>query len=518
MAAYNEEAVIAGKVRNVLALDYPRERLEVIVASDGSTDRTVELARAAGADAVIELPRGGKAAAQDAGRGAGARRDRRLLGRQQPLGAGRRCACWWRRSRTPFVGYVCGQVRFTRSAGGSNEEGAYWRYEMAVRSLESGFAGITAGNGAIYARAPRRTTSRAIPTRATSRCPSAWPSAACAPCTPRAALAEEPMVPTLEGEFRRKRRMMSRAWGTILRGGMLSPRGYRPLFAFELASHRLLRYASPFLHLIALGTNIALLGHGWVYTVTLALQVAFFAAAALGAAAADQAVRGWRATTCSSTASIAVGLWDWLRGGAPFVWETATETGDGSARESGSRIGLRGRLALVVTSPLLLAAVVAIRLESRGPALFRQRRVGRDGEPFELYKLRTMAVGSDRGPDVALTADDPRITRVGALLRRYSLDELPNLVNVLRGEMAIVGPRPTIQSQVDRYTERQRRRLEVKPGLTGWAQVNGRVSLSWPERIELDVWYVEHRSLRLDLRILARTLRQLVTGHGLYTG
>ena len=135
---------------------------------------------------------------------------------------------------------------------------------------------------------------------------------------------------------------------------------------------------------------------------------------------------------------------------------------------------------LVVTAPLLLIAVVAIRLESRGSAIFRQRRVGLGGEAFELYKLRTMAVGSDRGPDVALSSDDPRITRVGAFLRRYSLDELPNLVNVLRGEMAIVGPRPTIQSQVDRYTEHQRRRLEVKPGLTGWAQVNGRASLSGP--------------------------------------
>jgi lipopolysaccharide/colanic/teichoic acid biosynthesis glycosyltransferase len=173
---------------------------------------------------------------------------------------------------------------------------------------------------------------------------------------------------------------------------------------------------------------------------------------------------------------------------------------------------------LFITSPILALAAVAIRLESAGPVVFRQARVGKDGEVFDLYKLRTMVVGSDRGPDVALSEDDPRITRVGAFLRRYSLDELPNLVNVLRGEMAIVGPRPTIQSQVDRYTERQRRRLEVKPGLTGWAQVNGRASLSWPERIELDVWYVENRSLRLDLRILTRTVRKLVTGHGLYTG
>ncbi|HEY2600115.1 MAG TPA: sugar transferase [Thermoleophilaceae bacterium] len=174
--------------------------------------------------------------------------------------------------------------------------------------------------------------------------------------------------------------------------------------------------------------------------------------------------------------------------------------------------------ALALTAPLVAVAMVAIRLESRGPAIFRQRRVGRDGELFDLYKLRTMAVGSDRGPDVALSQGDPRITRSGALLRRYSLDELPNLVNVLRGEMAIVGPRPTIPSQVERYSGHQRRRLEVKPGLTGWAVVNGRVSLSWPERIELDIWYVDHRSLWLDLRILAKTFWLLVSGHGLYSG
>jgi lipopolysaccharide/colanic/teichoic acid biosynthesis glycosyltransferase len=174
--------------------------------------------------------------------------------------------------------------------------------------------------------------------------------------------------------------------------------------------------------------------------------------------------------------------------------------------------------ALLLAAPLIGAAVVAIKLGSRGPAIFRQPRVGRDGVLFDMYKLRTMVVGSDRGPDVALSLGDPRITRIGALLRRYSLDELPNLVNVLRGEMAIVGPRPTIPSQVERYTDHQRRRLEVKPGLTGWAVVNGRVSLSWPERIELDIWYVDHRSLWLDLRILAKTLWLLVSGHGLYSG
>ena len=175
-------------------------------------------------------------------------------------------------------------------------------------------------------------------------------------------------------------------------------------------------------------------------------------------------------------------------------------------------------VALVVTAPLLAAAAILIKLESRGPVFYRQRRVGRGGEPFELWKLRTMVPGAETmGAGIYIVEGDPRITRTGRLLRRFSLDELPNLVNVLKGEMAIVGPRPTVQEQVDRYTERQRRRLEVKPGITGWAQINGRTSLPWPERIELDVWYVENRSLRLDLQILARTARMLATGHGLYS-
>jgi lipopolysaccharide/colanic/teichoic acid biosynthesis glycosyltransferase len=174
---------------------------------------------------------------------------------------------------------------------------------------------------------------------------------------------------------------------------------------------------------------------------------------------------------------------------------------------------------LAVSSPVLAFAALAIRLESPGPVIFRQRRVGRDGEPFELLKLRTMIVGAEQiGPGLAVDAGDPRITRVGAVIRRFSVDELPNLLNVLRGEMAIVGPRPTVQAQVDQYTERQRRRLEVRPGITGWAQVHGRASLPWHERIELDVWYVEHRSLRLDLEILARTLALLLSGRGLYRG
>ena len=174
---------------------------------------------------------------------------------------------------------------------------------------------------------------------------------------------------------------------------------------------------------------------------------------------------------------------------------------------------------LLLAAPVLTAAVVAIRIESSGHPVYRQRRVGRDGRAFELYKLRTMVAGAETiGAGLAVDAGDARITRIGALLRRTSLDELPNLINVLRGEMSLVGPRPTVQVQVDRYTERQRRRLDARPGLTGWAQVNGRASLPWHERIELDLWYIERASLRLDLRILVMTLRMVLGGHGLYRG
>ena len=172
-------------------------------------------------------------------------------------------------------------------------------------------------------------------------------------------------------------------------------------------------------------------------------------------------------------------------------------------------------LALALVSPLLALAAIAIRLESRGPILYRQRRVGKGGEVFELFKLRTMRQGADPvGVGTAVTADDPRVTRVGRLLRRFSLDELPNLINVLRGDMRIVGPRATLPAQVELYTPRQRRRLDLRPGVTGWAQIHGRAGIPWEERIELDVWYVEHRSLWLDLRILARTPAALVRGAG----
>jgi lipopolysaccharide/colanic/teichoic acid biosynthesis glycosyltransferase len=174
---------------------------------------------------------------------------------------------------------------------------------------------------------------------------------------------------------------------------------------------------------------------------------------------------------------------------------------------------------LIVLSPLLIAAMVAIRLEGGGAAIYRQRRVGRGGREFELLKLRTMRGGSDPvGVGTAVAGDDPRVTRVGRVLRRTSLDELPNLVNVLRGDMAIVGPRPTIPAHLEHYRPFQHRRHAVRPGITGWAQVNGRVGISWGRRIDLDCWYVEHRSPALDLRILARTVKQVVSGEGLDPG
>jgi lipopolysaccharide/colanic/teichoic acid biosynthesis glycosyltransferase len=174
---------------------------------------------------------------------------------------------------------------------------------------------------------------------------------------------------------------------------------------------------------------------------------------------------------------------------------------------------------LTIAAPFLAAAAIAIRLDTPGPVIYRQRRVGKDGEVFELRKLRTMVTGADPvGVGTAVTADDPRVTRVGRRLRRFSLDEIPNLINVLRGEMAIVGPRPTIEAQVADYNAHHRRRLEVKPGVTGWAQVNGRAGLPWDERIELDIWYVDHRSLWIDIRVLAKTAWLLISGKGLNAG
>jgi lipopolysaccharide/colanic/teichoic acid biosynthesis glycosyltransferase len=189
-----------------------------------------------------------------------------------------------------------------------------------------------------------------------------------------------------------------------------------------------------------------------------------------------------------------------------------------SRRKRALDVAVSGSL-LVLSAPVVALAALAVRLETHGHPIYRQRRIGLDGHAFEVYKLRTMVSGAEHiGAGMAVDEGDTRITRVGTLLRRTSIDELPNLINVLRGEMSLIGPRPTIQVQVDAYTDRQRERLNARPGLSGWAQVNGRASLPWPERIELDLWYVEHATLRLDLRILVLSARMALTGHGLYRG
>jgi cellulose synthase/poly-beta-1,6-N-acetylglucosamine synthase-like glycosyltransferase len=323
VAAYDEEEVIAAKVANALALDYPRERLELIVASDGSADATVERAGAAGADLVLDLPRGGKVAAQNAGaeRASGeivAFSDANCLWAPDALG----------RLVEPFadpgVGYVCGQVRFTDGAGG-NLEGAYWRYEMAVREMESALAGVTAGNGGIYA--VRREAYIPLPPSGSHDLsfPFALAKRGLRSLYAPWARAEEKMVPTMEGEFARKRRMMVGLWDIVVGEGMLSPRGYSPLYAFELASHRLLRYLTPLLHLIVFVANLALLGQGWVYVATLVVQLVFVALALLGKAVPLVPLRFAR-YYAMTTASIAAGLWDRARRGSPGTWEKAEGT------------------------------------------------------------------------------------------------------------------------------------------------------------------------------------------------
>jgi len=324
VAAYAEEDVIVERVANIRELDYPPQLIELIVACDGSVDETAERARAAGADLVLELPRGGKIRAQDAAveRASGeivAFSDANVTWEPDAL----------RRLVAPFsdtrVGYVCGEVQLVDAATGSNQEGLYWRYELALRSLESRVRSVTGGNGAIYATRresylvvdPIMGHDLSFPFNMVKR---GWLAVAV-----REAQASEKMVPTLEGEFARKRRMMSHTWPIVLRGGMLSPRGYDPLYAFMIVSHRILRYITPFLHVIALATNVLLLGQGWVYWVTLLAQLAVLAAAALAGVVPARPFLIARYYVLT-TASLAAGLWDWLVHGTAAGWEPAEGT------------------------------------------------------------------------------------------------------------------------------------------------------------------------------------------------
>ena len=323
VAAYAEQEVIGARVANLRELDYPADRLEVIVACDGSPDATAQQARQAGADLVLELPRGGKIRAQDAGV---ARAQHEIVAFSDANASWERDAL--RKLVTPFadprVGYVCGRVRLVAQEG-TNQEGLYWRYEMALRALESRVASVTGGNGAIYATSrdaylvvdPIMGHDLSFPFKLVKR---GW-RAVYAP----EARSSEKMVPSLEGEFARKRRMMGHTWPIVLRGGMLSPRGYGPLYAFMIFSHRILRYLSPFLHLVALGTSIALIGHGWVYAVALALQVALVVAALVAVVVPSRPLLIARYYVLT-TVSLVVGLWDWLTRGTPAGWEAAEGT------------------------------------------------------------------------------------------------------------------------------------------------------------------------------------------------
>jgi cellulose synthase/poly-beta-1,6-N-acetylglucosamine synthase-like glycosyltransferase len=321
--AYAEEEVIADRIANLRAQDYPSDRLELIVACDGSPDATAARARVAGANLVLELARGGKVRAQDAGvdhaRGELlAFSDANVLWEPDAL----------KRLVAPFadprVGYVCGEVRLVNHRG-TNQEGLYWRYEMALRSLESRVRSVTGGNGAIYATRreayirvdPIMGHDLSFPFNMVKR---RW-RAVYAPD----ARASEKMVPTIEGEFARKRRMMSHTWPIVVRGGMLSPRGYDPLYALMIVSHRVLRYMSPFLHLIALGTSIALIGHGWVYAVAVGVQVAILLGA-LAAGAIPLRPLLLARYYVLTTASLAAGLWDWVARGTSAGWEPAEGT------------------------------------------------------------------------------------------------------------------------------------------------------------------------------------------------
>jgi hypothetical protein len=323
VAAYAEQDVIAARVANLRALDYPADRLEVIVACDGSPDATVERARAAGADVVLELARGGKIRAQDAGV------DR---ARGEIVAFSDANAQWEPEALSelvapfadPAVGYVCGDVRFLNEQG-TNQEGLYWRYEMLLRRLESAAGSITAGNGAIYAT--RRSSyirvdpimghDLSFPFNMVKR---GW-RAVYAP----GARATEKMVPTIEGEFARKRRMMSHGWPIVVRGGMLSPRGYDPVFALQIVSHRVLRYISPFLHVTALVAGGALISESPVYGVATAAQLALLAAALIAPRVPARPFLVARYYVLT-TASLAAGLWDWLTQGTTAGWEPAEGT------------------------------------------------------------------------------------------------------------------------------------------------------------------------------------------------
>ncbi|HWD70006.1 MAG TPA: glycosyltransferase family 2 protein [Solirubrobacteraceae bacterium] len=323
VAAYNEQEVIAQRITNLRSLDYPPDRVQVIVASDGSSDHTVSRARAAGADLVLELPRGGKIRAQDA---AVEQAGGELLVFSDANAVWDRDAlrCLVAAFADPSIGYVCGDVSFLH-AGGDNQEGLYWRYEMWLRRMESALHSVTSGNGAIYATRreaylqvdPLAGHDLSFPFNMVKR---GWRA-----IYVTEAHATEKMAPSIEGEFARKRRMARRTWPTVLRSGLISPRGYGPLYALMIFSHRILRYLVPFLHLLALVLNVALLGQGLIYVATLVAQLALYGLAGLASLVPARLLLVARYYVVTNWA-LAAGLWDWLRGERSPVWETVEGT------------------------------------------------------------------------------------------------------------------------------------------------------------------------------------------------
>ncbi|HKO26865.1 MAG TPA: glycosyltransferase [Solirubrobacteraceae bacterium] len=323
VAAYAEEAVIGERVANLRAVAFPKGRLEVIVACDGSPDQTAQRAREAGADLVLELPRGGKVRAQDAA----------VERARGEIVAFTDANARWQEDAliqllAPFaderVGYVCGRVELL-GEDGTNQEGLYWRYELALRAWESRLRSVTGGNGAIYATRresylvvdPIMGHDLSFPFNIVKRGRLALYNPA--------AVSREKMVPTIEGEFARKRRMMAHTWPIVVRGGMLSPRGYDPVYALMIFSHRILRYCSPLLHVVALGMSIALIGRSWIYVAAVAVQAAVLLAAIAARALPARALLVARYYVLT-TASLAAGLWDWLRHGTAAGWEPAEGT------------------------------------------------------------------------------------------------------------------------------------------------------------------------------------------------
>ena len=508
--AYDEEGVIGAKVANALALDYPRERLQIVVASDGSSDATAERAGDAGADLVLELPAGGKVAALNAG---AAQAGGEILAFSDanstwaPDALRQLVASF----ADPTVGYVCGQVRFL-DPDGNNVEGAYWRYEMAVREMESALAGVTAGNGAIYAVRRDAYLPLAPSGSHDLSFPFAFAKRGLRSLYAPAARAEEKMVPTIEGEFDRKRRMMVGLWDIVVGEGMLSPRGYPGLFAFEIASHRLLRYLSPLLHVDRPARQPLPPRR------RLGLRPRLRPAAGAARRGVPRSLLPDRAVSRRPSLRPHHRL-DRRRPLGPLPPRGRGPLGEGGGDPLMPRAFdiLIAALALAILSPLLLVAAIAIKLSSRGPAFYRQRRVGLDGA-----RVRDVEAADDgrrlrpgRRSAKSSTATTPASPLPGAccVAPRSTRSPTSSTSSAARWRSSARARRSRPRSTTTR--PHQKRRHEVLPGITGWAQVQGRAGIPWEERIELDVWYVEHRSAALDTRILAKTLWLVLTGQGL---